>query len=123
VQCNNIYTLLHTLTTCIATSALWQWTRHRIAAVICTDPRYVPPQWLVLPDITFWPKKKRQAKMWLIGHYIHYVVRNGSSGTLHDYMEFLPRAFKKAEEIWKKDHIPGAYLGNCTLRYPFLLTP
>jgi hypothetical protein len=40
--------------------------------------------------------KKGKAKIWLIGHYeyVHYVVRNDSSVTLHDYMDFLRRACK-----------------------------
>jgi len=45
--------------------------------LIHTDPGYVLPQWLVLSDVTLWPKMKREAKIWLIGHYAHYVVRNG----------------------------------------------
>ena len=92
-QCNKTYTILHTLTTCTATSELWQWTSHKIAVVVFMDPRYVPPQWLLLPG-NFWLKMKRQAKIWLIGHYVHYVVQNGSSVTLHDCKDFLRRAFK-----------------------------
>ena len=89
----------------------------------------MPPQWLVLPDVTIWPKVKCAGKIWLIGHYVHYVVRNGSSVTLHDYVDFLQRACKKAEEIRKKDHNFVVYLEKCTwgdiysLRHPFLFTP
>jgi hypothetical protein len=125
VQDNNIYTLLYTLTTCTATSELWQWTRHRIDTVLCTDPGYMPPQWLVLPDITLRPKIKRPGKIWLRTYTI--VVRNGSSVTLRDYMDFLRRACNTTEEIRKNDHISGAYLEKCTwgdtysLRYPVSL--
>jgi hypothetical protein len=58
VQCHGIDTLLHRLTTCTATSGLWQWARHTIVVVLPTDPRYVPPQWLVLPGVTMRPKTK-----------------------------------------------------------------
>ena len=58
VQCSDIDTLLYRLKPCSATSGLWQWTRHRIAVVLPTDTRYVPPQWLILPDFTTWPKTK-----------------------------------------------------------------
>lgn len=55
VPCNNIYTLLHTLIMCTTIYKQWQWTHDRIAAVVCADPRYVPPppQWLLLPDSPF----------------------------------------------------------------------
>lgn len=62
------------------------------------------------------------------GNYVHYVVQNGSSFTLHDYMDFLWCTGKEAEEIWDKDHIFGGYLEKCTwedmqsLRYPCFLT-
>jgi ferredoxin-NADP reductase len=40
----------------------------------------------------------------------YYAVRNGSSVTLHDHMDFLQRTSKKAQEIQKVDHIFGDYL-------------
>jgi len=42
VHCNNIYPLLRPLTMCTATSELWQWTRHRIVAVIVRIPDMFP---------------------------------------------------------------------------------
>ena len=46
----------------------------------------------------------------MIGHYVHYVVRSGSSVTQSNYMDFLRRARKKAEEIREKDHIFRSHL-------------
>ena len=54
----------------------------------------MPPQWRFLPNVTLLQKIKRPGKIWLIGHYVLYVVPNSSSVTLHDYMDFLQRAFK-----------------------------
>jgi hypothetical protein len=59
VQCNYIDILLHHLTTWTASSELWQWTRHRIVAVLLTGNEYVPQHWLVLPDVITWPKTER----------------------------------------------------------------
>lgn len=67
--------------------------------------------------------------IWLIGHYVHYVVQNGRSVILHNYMDFLRCARKKAEEMRRMEHIFGAYLEKCTwegrlsLRYAVLLAP
>ena len=52
VQCTNVYTLLHTQCA-LPPHSYGNGNVHRNAAVICTDPRYVPPQWLLLPDTTF----------------------------------------------------------------------
>jgi len=60
---------------------------------------YVPPQWLVLPDVSTWPKTKQQNVAWLTEHYVHHVLRNGSSATLHTYMDILQLARNKAEVI------------------------
>ena len=93
------------------------------------DPRYAPSQWLVFPYVTVWPKTKRHMIIWLIGHYVHYVVQNGRSVILHNYMDFLRCARKKAEEMRRMEHIFGAYLEKCTwegrssLRYAVLLAP
>jgi len=65
----------------------------------------------------------------MIGHYVHNVVRSGISVTQRDYMDFLRRARKKAEEIREKDHIFRSQLEECTwgymqsLRYTFSLNP
>jgi hypothetical protein len=69
-------------------------------------------------------ENKSHRIIWLIGHYVYCVVRNGSSVILHDYMEYLRRVRKKAEEMRRMDHIFAAYLEKCTwedtqsLRYP-----
>jgi hypothetical protein len=77
--------------TCTATTELWQWTRQRIASVLLTDHRLCAPQWLVLPDVTIWPKTRR----------------NWSSVILRDYTAFLRPARMQADEIQKKVHIFG----------------
>jgi hypothetical protein len=65
----------------------------------------------------------------MIGHYVHYVVRSGSSVNQRDYMDFLRRARKIAEEIREKNHIFRSHLEECTWgymqsrRYPFSLNP
>jgi hypothetical protein len=94
VQCNDIYTLLHRHNVHCHLRAVAMDTSQDCCHT-STVTRYVPSQWLLLPNITFWPKTKRQTKIWLTRHYVHYVVRNGSSVTQHDYMDFLPCALKK----------------------------
>jgi hypothetical protein len=44
------------VTTWSPATELWQWTRQRIASVQRTDHRLCAPKWLVLPDVTTWPK-------------------------------------------------------------------
>jgi hypothetical protein len=70
VQCNYIDILLCRLTMWTASSQLWQWTRHRIVAVLLTGSRYVPQHWLVLPDVITWPKTERHTTiMWQVTSY------------------------------------------------------
>jgi len=49
----------------------------------------------------------------MTGYYVHCAVRNGSSVILHDHMDFLQSASKKAQEIQKTD-IFDDYLEECT---------
>jgi hypothetical protein len=48
------------------------------------------------------------------GYYVHCVVRNDSSVTLHDHMDFLQTASKKAQVIQKMEHIFSDYLEEHT---------
>jgi hypothetical protein len=54
-------------------------------------------------------ENKNHTIMWVTGRYVQYVVQNVSSDTLRDYVDFLRRTYKEADEI-QKDHIFGAYL-------------
>ena len=65
-------------------------------------PQIYPPMCTVLSDVTVWPKTKTSRDDTVTGYYVRCVVRNGSSVTLHDNMDFLRKASKKAEEIRKK---------------------
>jgi len=122
----NICTLLHTLTMCIATSELWQWTRHRIDTVLCTDPGYMPPQWLVLPDITLRPKIKRPGKIWLRTYTMQcgmevlslYMTTWTSSGVLEIKLKRYGKRTTSLVLTWRNVH--GEIL--ILLGTPFLLT-
>ena len=121
IQCNDIDRILYRLTTCTATSELWQWTRHRIAAVLCADPRYV----MMSP---YGRKQNVKLTYGWYRHYVHCVVRNGRSVTLHDYMDFLRRAHKRVKRYRKRTSL-CTYLEKCTCedayspRCPFSFNP
>jgi len=114
VQCNYIDTLLHRLTTWTASSELWQWTRHRVAAVLLTDNRYVPQQWLVLPDVITWPKTERHTIiLWYVTSYTTlcgmgvlspYTTTRISSGVLAGKLTRYRKRTQSLALFWKNAH-------------------
>lgn len=85
VQFISIKTLLHRHTTSTATSNMSVDTSQDCCGT-ANGPQicYVSPQWLVLHDVTTWPKTKLHTIIWLTGNYVNHVLQNGSSVTLHD---------------------------------------
>ena len=48
------------------------------AVLLRTEPQYVSIKWLRDPDVTTWPTSKRNATIWNLGHYEHYVKQTGA---------------------------------------------
>jgi hypothetical protein len=54
-QCGKVDTLQHRLTDYGQGVLIWNWTRARIAALLCMDTRIIPDEWPLRPTFQFWP--------------------------------------------------------------------
>jgi len=60
-HCNRTDTLQHRLTECGEGPQIWEWTRQRLASILRTDWRRIPPDWLLRPTFKMWPPQRRRA--------------------------------------------------------------
>ena len=92
VKCGNSDTLQHRIVTCGEGPVIWHWTRTRIAAILKMDPRSVPVEWTLRPDIQIRPPQKHKAVTWILAHLVAYRLQSQRRLSLLDYMDFLRRA-------------------------------
>jgi hypothetical protein len=64
--CEEPDNLIHRLTSCGEGNVIWQWTRAKIAAILRTDPRHVPPEWTIRPSFRLWPPQRHSAILWIL---------------------------------------------------------
>ena len=109
-RCGGRDTLIHRLTECHDAAAIWKWTRERLAMMMRTNPRYIPPEWTIRPDCTIWPPQRRGAILWLVAHMVHYCIHHRQKLTCADYADFLRRARWKAYRKARRSERVGNYL-------------
>jgi hypothetical protein len=59
--CGRTDNILHRLNECKGSAEIWDWTRTRIALMLRTAPRHIPPEWTIRPDFHIWPPQRRGA--------------------------------------------------------------
>jgi hypothetical protein len=91
-RCGRQDTLIHRLSECIETAAIWEWTRRRAAMMLRTDPRYITADWILRPQFHFWPTRRQRAHLWTFAHLIWYRIQGLRRQSLVDYIEFLRRS-------------------------------
>jgi hypothetical protein len=89
--CQQTDTLIRRYTTCSKTSAIWEWTRQRIAVFLRVNERHVPDDWITVPSFQIYPPQRHNATTWMLGNMIQYVHDN-SLLNMEDYIDFLRRA-------------------------------
>jgi hypothetical protein len=95
-KCGRQDTLQHRLTQCGNATGIWQWTREKMACILQTDPRNIPPDWLTRPSFLTWPRTRQVALLWILAHMTYYVTQHKDRLSLMDYADFLRRARWKA---------------------------
>ena len=76
--CGRMDTLLHRLTECHVMADVWSWTRERIALMLRTDPRHIPPKWTIRPVCNIWSPQRKGAILWLIAHMVWYTIASNT---------------------------------------------
>ena len=70
--CGRVDTLIHRLTECSEGTDIWRWIRSRRAIIIRMDPKYILPEWTVVPSFHFSPPQRHRAILWILAHLIYY---------------------------------------------------
>ena len=78
-HCGRRDTLIHRLTECNEGTAIWLWTRERVAQMLRTDPRRIPADLCLRPHFQFWPPQRHKAILWLLAHLIMYRISSNDS--------------------------------------------
>jgi hypothetical protein len=108
--CDDIDTAQHRLTQCGESKLIWNWTRARIAAITRTNSMDVPETWTKKPDFRIWPPQRHKAIMWMIAHLVNYHMQGQRRKSLVDYIDFMRRAWWKADSRTARQKTVGNYL-------------
>ena len=71
-RCRATDTLLHTLIACEEGQVIWNWTKTRLAAILCVHPKHIPGEWTLRPNFHHWPSQKHAAIRWIVAHLVAY---------------------------------------------------
>jgi uncharacterized protein YjiS (DUF1127 family) len=93
----------YSIDTYIFTHEHWQRKCRMVAALLRMDPHYVRPQQLEHPDVTVWPRSKRNRIFWMSGHHLTCYAGRELCYFL-GVLGFLPACNKKTKELRRKDH-------------------
>ena len=79
-HCDRKDTIQHRLTECGDGEIVWEWT----AAMMRTDLRRIPPEWLLRSQFRLWPPQCHRAVSWVLAQLVLYTVQQRRALTLHD---------------------------------------
>ena len=108
-HCGRRDTLIHRLTECNEGTAIWLWTRERVAQMLRTDPRRIPADLCLRPHFQFWPPQRHKAILWLLAHLVMYRIQQQRHLSLLDY-DFFRRARWKSYRAAGRMQQVGNYL-------------
>lgn len=72
LHCDRKDTILHRLTNCGDGEIVWDWTRQKIAAMLQTDQRRIPPECLLGPKFRLWPPHRHRAVLSVLAQLVLY---------------------------------------------------
>jgi hypothetical protein len=71
-HCKMADDLQHRITECGEGHLVWDWTKDRLARILRTTGRRVPDAWLLRPDFSIWPPKRRRVVLWLLANFVAF---------------------------------------------------
>jgi hypothetical protein len=89
---------------------IWACTRARIAMMLRTVPRHIPPEWTLRPVLHIWPPQRRGAILWLQAQMVYFRIQHRQLLTGMDYADFLRCARWKANQKARRREHTGNYL-------------
>jgi hypothetical protein len=108
--CGATDNIQHRLTTCGECRIIWNWTRARRAAFTCTETKYIPETWTSRPDFQIWPPQRHRATLWILAHFVDYIMQTHQRISLLDYVDFMRQAQWKAGTSPARRRAVGNYL-------------
>jgi hypothetical protein len=87
--CDTQDTILHRLIKCRAGQLMWTWTANKMATVLRTAARYIPPSWTIRPNCTIWPPTRRRAVLWFLAQLASFRHDRYNSTTLQEYISYV----------------------------------
>ena len=91
-RCNNPDSVLHRITDCSEGSVQWTWTKKKLGIILRTEPKHIPKEWTICPDIKLWPPQRQAAVIWIVANFVFYRLQNNRRLSLRDYIDFMKRA-------------------------------
>jgi hypothetical protein len=108
--------VIHRITDCGEGPIQWTWTKQKLGIILRTDPRHIPKEWTIYPDIELWPPQRHTAVLWILAHFVFYRLQNNMRLSLRDYMHFMKMT------RWKQQYTArpktGRYLEVMEWSYP-----
>ena len=109
-RCAETDTLEHRLNVCDEGRPIWNHTKTAIARMLRTTPDRIPTEWLLRPHVKLWPAKRNRAVLWNVASVVSFRLRNRTTLTLQDYMDFLVRSQWKLLKNRRGRELVGNYL-------------
>ena len=106
--------LQHRLNECGEGRLMWEWIRGRLARILRNTWRQTPDGWIMRPDFTLWPPKRRRAVLWLLANFVAFWLQQRDRMTRQDYCDFLRRAKWKLQEVTRWNERVSNYLSGFT---------
>ena len=89
---------------------IWKWTTRKIAVILRTVPNRIPSDWLLRPQCTLWPPRRRCAVMWMLANLLLFGTRPNWELTQYDFIEFLKTNKYKLYQSVKRRNLVANYL-------------
>jgi hypothetical protein len=103
-------TLEHRLAACGEGRDIWDYSKSLLAQMLQTVPNRIPDEWLMHPQFTMWPPKRRRAILWIMANVIHFRTQQRWHLTLQDFMDFMLRSRWKLTQTKRGRESVGNYL-------------
>ena len=121
-SCVETDTLGHRLTVCDEGRPIWNHTKTAIARMLRTKPDSIPTEWLLRLQFKLWPAKRNRAVLWTVSSVVSLRLRNRTTLTLQDYMDFLVRSRWKLLKNRRGRELVGNYLADLDPMYTVCTT-
>lgn len=101
-KCHAVDTINHRFV-CQGYKNIWDIVRKHIAFLKGSDGSEITINNIILPQNVSSPEQKNNAIVWLLGHYINYVINNKGDDNILEYQQYIYTQYHA--EIRKKSHL------------------